>query len=158
MDGLVLYPNIWHGEGLSALRKRLKSWKEKYNSTNTILDLAEMVLKNTIFTLGNNTFKQKRCSVVGSNFAPPYSILFMEKLDEELLKESVCKTYLWCRYIVDKFFLWEHGKNKLKSFIDKINKVHPTIKFTAEWSKSSISFLDVTAILKEINRNWFIGC
>ena len=42
----------------------------------------------------------------------------------------------------DIFFLWEHGENKLKSFIDKINKVHPTIKFTAEWSKASINFLD----------------
>ena len=34
-------------------------------------------------------------------------------------------------YIDDIFLLWEHGENKLKSFINKINKVHPTIKFTA---------------------------
>ena len=40
--------------------------------------------------------------------------------------------FLWWRYIDDIFFLWEHGENKLKSFIDKIDKVHPTIKFTAE--------------------------
>ena len=38
-------------------------------------------------------------------------------------------------------FLWE---NKLESFIEKINNVHPTIKFTAEWSVTSINFLDVT--------------
>ena len=43
-------------------------------------------------------------------------------------------------------FLWE---NKLKHFIDKIIKVHPTIKFTAEWSKTSINFLDVTVYLIE---------
>ena len=43
-------------------------------------------------------------------------------------------------------FLWE---NKLKHFIDKITKVHPTIKFTAEWSKTSINFLDVTVYLIE---------
>ena len=42
--------------------------------------------------------------------------------------------------------LWE---NKLKHFIDKINKVHPTIKFTAEWSKTSINFLDATVYLIE---------
>ena len=40
-------------------------------------------------------------------------------------------------------------KNKLKSFIDKINKVHPKIRFTAEWSKASINFLDVTQSLIE---------
>ena len=32
----------------------------------------------------------------------------------------------------------------MTSFIVKINKVHPTIKFTAEWSTASINFLDVT--------------
>ena len=53
------------------------------------------------------------------------------------------------RYIDDIFFLWEHGENKLKSFIDKINKAYPTIKFTAEWSKTSINFLDVTVTLIE---------
>ena len=36
-----------------------------------------------------------------------------------------------------------------KSFIDKINKVHPPIKFIAEWSKTSINFLDATVSLVE---------
>ena len=47
----------------------------------------------------------------------------MTKLEDEILKEPEYKPYLWWRYIDDIFFLWEHGKNKLKSFIDKINKV-----------------------------------
>ena len=33
----------------------------------------------------------------------------------------------------DIFFLWEHGEIKLKSFIRKINEVHPAIKFKVEW-------------------------
>ena len=56
----------------------------------------------------------------------------MEELEEKIIKESEHKPYLWWRYIDDIFFLWEHGENKLKSFLDKINEVHPTIKFTAE--------------------------
>ena len=114
-----------------------------------LLDLAEVVLKNNIFTFGKKTLKQKRGTAIGTKFAPPYSILFMAELEEEIVKESECKPYLWWRYIDDIFFLWEHGENKLKSFIDKINKAHPTIKFTAEWSKTSINFLDVTVSLIE---------
>ena len=38
---------------------------------------------------------------------------------------------------------------KLKLYIDKINEVYRTIKFTAEWSKTSISFLDMTVSLIE---------
>ena len=66
-----------------------------------------------------------------------------------MIKESEYKPYLWWRYIDDIFFLREQGGNKLKSFIDKIYKVHPAIKFTANWSKTSISFLDVTVSLIE---------
>ena len=68
---------------------------------------------------------------------------------EDIIKEFEYKTYLWWRYIDDIFFSWEYGGNKLKSFIDKVNKVHPTIKFTAERSKTSIDFLDVTISLIE---------
>ena len=53
MDVLGLYPNIPHEEGLSALRKRLVNRKEKYVSTDTIIDLAEVVLKNNIFIFGD---------------------------------------------------------------------------------------------------------
>ena len=73
----------------------------------------------------------------------------MAELEEEMIKESEYKPYLWWRYIDDIFFLWQHGEDKLRSFIDKINKVHSTIKFTAERSKTSINFLDVTVSLIE---------
>ena len=42
------------------------------------------------------------------------------------------------------FFLWEHGEKKLKKFIEYLNEKHLTIKFTAEWSQTSITFLDVS--------------
>ena len=49
MDVAGLYANILQEEGLPALRKRLESWKEKYVSTDTIIDLAEVVLKINVF-------------------------------------------------------------------------------------------------------------
>ena len=80
---------------------------------------------------------QLRGIAIGTKFAPPYSILFMTKLEEEILREVELKPYLWWRYIDDIFFIWEHGEEKLKEFIDVLNKKHPTIKFTAEWSKAN---------------------
>ena len=44
---------------------------------------------------------------------------------------------------------WRSGEEKLRSFINDINKNHPTIKFTVEWSKTSINFLDVTVSIAE---------
>ena len=85
MDAVGLYPNIPHEEGLSALRKRLETRKEKYVPTDTIIDVAEVVLKNNIFTFGKKTLKQKRGTAVGTKFAPLYSILFMTELEEEII-------------------------------------------------------------------------
>ena len=81
--------------------------------------------------------------------ASPYSILFMAELEEEIPGKAEFKPYLWWKYIYDIFFLWEHGEEKLKTFIGNINKMHPTIKFTADWSKTSINFLDVTVSITE---------
>ena len=126
--------------GFFCIKKTTWNPKKKSVSTDTIIDLAEVVLKNNIFTFGKNTLKQKRRNAIGTKFAPLYSILFMAELEEKIIKISEYKVYLWWRYFDDIFFLWEHGRDKLNSFIDIINKVHPKIKFTAEWSKISINF------------------
>ena len=73
----------------------------------------------------------------------------MAELEEEILRKAEFKPYLWWRYIDDIFFLWEHGEEKLKSFIDNINKMHLTIKFTPDWSKTSKNFLDVMVSIAE---------
>ena len=51
---------------------------------------------------------------------------------------------MWWRYIDDIFFLWEHGEEKLKKFLEYLNEKHLTIKFPAEWSQASINFLDLS--------------
>ena len=102
-----------------------------------------------MFAFGKKTLQQKRGTAIGTKSAAPYSILLMAELEEKITNQSEYKPYLWWRYIDDIFFLWEQGENKLKSFLDKINEVHPTIKFTVECSKTSINSLSVTVSLAE---------
>ena len=52
------------------------------------------------------------------------------------------------RYIDDILFIWEHDEQSLTEFINEINSFHPTVKFTADWSKEQVSFLDVEVTLK----------
>ena len=148
VDVVGLYPNIPHDEGLSALQKILELRREKKVSTSTLVELAEVVLKNNVFTFGKKTLKQLRGTAIGTKFAPPNSILFMAELEEEILREVELNPYLWWRYIDDIFFIWEHGEENLKEFIDVLYKKHPNIKFTAEWSKKQTNFLDVTVSLE----------
>ena len=48
---------IPHEWGLFALRKRLDNRIEIYILSDTLFDLAEVVLKNNIFKFGENTLK-----------------------------------------------------------------------------------------------------
>ena len=48
----------------------------------------------------------------------------------------------WWRYIDDIFAIWPHGEEQLILFLEKINQLHPSIKFIAKWSAMSVSFLD----------------
>ena len=110
MDVVGSYPNIPHEEDLPALRKqRVKNWH--------------------IYIWEKDTSNKKRGTAIGTKLGPLYSILFMSELEEKIIKESEYKRYLRYRYLDEIIFLWE---NKLKVFTNKINEVHPTIKFKAE--------------------------
>ena len=77
MDVVGLYPNIPHGEGLASLCRFLETRDNKKISSDTLIELAEVVLTNNIFEFGGKTFKQKCGAAIGTKFAPPYVILFM---------------------------------------------------------------------------------
>ena len=66
--------------------------------------------------------------------------LFMAELEEKILNASEKKPLIWWSYIDDIFFIWEHGEESLEKFLNKLNSFHPTIKFTAEYSKETINF------------------
>ena len=138
-----LYPNIPHDEGLAAVRNALDERQEKTISTDSLVELAELVLKNNIFEFNSRVYKQKQGTAIGTKMAPPYAILFLDYLEKNFLDNSTFKPWLWWRYIDDIFLIWEHGEDELKNFINSLNDFHPNIKFTSDWSKESINFLDV---------------
>ena len=71
----------------------------------------------------------------------------MDSLEEDILSNSLLKPLVWWHYIDDIFMIWEHGE-ELQKFLETLNCYHPTIKFTAEYSRAKINFLDVTVIKK----------
>ena len=89
MDVVRLYPNIPLDEELPALRKRSDERDEKEVSADTLVELAELVLKNNIFDFNKKFLKQKRGTAIWTKFARPYSFLFMAELEEKNLKKLV---------------------------------------------------------------------
>ena len=56
---------------------------------------------------------------------------------------------LWLRFIDNIFMIWTHGQDQLDHFINYLNNIHPTIKFTSEASHTSINFLGTTVKIDE---------
>ena len=87
IDVVGLYPNIPHEEGLASLRRFLNTRTEKRVTTETLVELAEIVLKNNIFQFNEKTLRQLRRTAIGTKFAPPRAILFMADLEERILED-----------------------------------------------------------------------
>ena len=149
VDVVGLYPSIPHGEGLEAVREALDRRENPGVATDTLAGLASLVLENNYFEFNDRFYKQKLGTAIGTKFAPAYANLFMTRLEERLMDTFADKPLVWMRFIDDIFFIWTHGEDRLKLFIDHLNSSHDTIKFTSEHSTESISFLDVTVKVGE---------
>ena len=74
-------------------------------STESLIELAEFVLRNDYFEFNDRFKKQKEGTAIGTKFAPPYAIIFMVALEEEILESLIKKRWLWWRYIDDIFMI-----------------------------------------------------
>ena len=54
---------------------------------------------------------------------------------------------VWFCCIDDIFFIWTHGEKNLRNFMAEFNLFSDDIKFTYEYYKNTISFLDLKVIL-----------
>ena len=94
-DVVGLYPNIPHEEGLSALRKRLDNRMEKYISSDTLCDLAKVVLQKNFFKFGKNSKAKKRDCNQNKICTSLYS---KAELEQVIVRKAEFKPYLWWGY------------------------------------------------------------
>ena len=86
-------------------------------------------------------------AAIGTKFAPTYACIFMDNLETNFLNTQEYLPLAWYRYIDEISFIWTHGEEKLKYFLDNLNRYHPNINFTHEPNKECIKFLDLTVSL-----------
>ena len=75
--------------------------------------------------------------------------IFMGKLENHILMGRTLRPTVWWWFIDDIFVVRTHGEALLEEFMDSVNQLHSTIKFTAEWSTESVSFLDTKVIVRD---------
>jgi hypothetical protein len=100
--------------------------------------LLQIILEYSICLFNKNTYQQQFGTTMGTKPAPPYANIFMARnIDERLWK--IAEKYIvngeipmkhMKRFLDDIFFVFLGSIEKLHLFLDEINTIHPTIKFT----------------------------
>jgi len=97
------------------------------------------VLSSNIFEFDKKLYKQMIGTAMGTSCAPSYANIFMGEIDEKIL--ALSKTIsnkgpiiFYKRYIDDIFLIWDDAVDSLTIFLDKLNYLHPTLRFSARFT------------------------
>ena len=123
LDVTSLYTNTPHNEGIDACRFFLQKRTNKHIPTETICDLIRIILTMNNFTFNSKHYLQKHGTAMGTRMAPSYANLFLGKFERGAVLNSPHQPYLWLRFIDDIFMIWTAGPEKLKVFVDYLNRL-----------------------------------
>ena len=58
-------------------------------SSESLISLAEFVLKNNYFEFNSDVYCQISGTAMGTKFAPPYACMFMDMVETEFLEQEI---------------------------------------------------------------------
>ena len=148
LDVSSLYTNIDTDEGLTIVEEELGKTNQNKPSPKTLSCLLEKVLKLNNFTFGNEHYIQIKGTAMGTRVASNFANVYMGRLEERFVYQTewVDHIILWVRFIDDIFLIWKSDQDSLINFINYLNSVASSIKFTHEISAHSVNFLNTTAL------------
>lgn len=154
-DVINLYPSIPHDYGLTAITYWLEKYPEllppRFNKI-IIIESIRFILENNIFHFNNCHYIQNKGTAIGTDFAPDYANLTMGYFEIELFIsiknnfESSVSDYVikfWNRFLDDIFSSWNDSLDNLKKLFSLMNNINNNFKFTMNYSKNSIPYLDI---------------
>ncbi|KAJ8919473.1 hypothetical protein NQ315_016573, partial [Exocentrus adspersus] len=159
-DVVSLFTNVPVDKTLSIVRNKLENDNTVKDRTklnvSALMELLTLCIKTTYFQLENDFYQQDFGVAMGSSLSPIMSNTFMEHFEETYVKSYINKPKIWWRYVDDIFSIWPHGQDNLADFLNFLNNIEPTIKFTLELEENNkLPFLDVMISKNtEINSNF----
>ena len=141
IDVTSLYTNIPQDEGTDACLEAIGLAEASHIPLSVLLELFNIVLKCNVYSFDNSIYQQIQGTAMGTRMAPSYANLFMDRLERAFLAQEPTLPLVWKRYIDDILCIWTGSRSQLDGFLDRLNKVHPSIKFTWSISDTQVQFL-----------------
>ena len=112
------------------------------------IELMKTATTSVEFSFNNIMYRQIDGVAMGSPLGPALANIFVGYYESELFKK-VSKPTVYCRYVDDTFALF-HKETDFKKFLNSLNSLHPSLKFTFEKEiNNTLSFLDVLVTKSE---------
>ena len=142
-----LFTSIPIDPAITIIRRHLEPDKDLHQRTNMTVNhiccLLEFCLKNTYFQFKGRYYEQTEGAAMGSPISPIVANLFMEDLEVQAITTSPSPPVLWKRFVDDTFTIIQ--KQHKNSFLEHLNTINPSIKFTSEETRpgGSMPFLNI---------------
>ena len=148
MDITAMYTNVCHDEAIQAVKSLLQKhtnyiYDINRPSTTSLIKLLEIVLKQNYFQFNNKTYWQSLGAAQGSKVSPEVCDARVHLLENIAIAHAKESILLFLRFRDDIIMFWNNTEEKLNEFLTYINTLHDTLKFTFEYSKSQVTFLDL---------------
>ena len=76
------------------MRKSLDSREDQTVSTDSLIELADLALKNNYFEHNNKIFKQEQGTAIGAKFAPSYAVISLDDFEKSAIDGYALKPWV----------------------------------------------------------------
>ena len=111
--------------------------------TSDLKKLLSLCTENIQFTFNDTIYRQKDGVAMGSPLGPLFADIFMSKLENDQLKQTIEGITCYKRYVDDIFFTIE-STTDIATILNSFNSAHSNLNFTLETEiEDHMNFLDV---------------
>lgn len=147
LDVTALYSNIGHEKGIECIEEFFVQDSELLEGQKSfLLDAIRFILMNNFFAYDGGVYHQIKGTAMGTRMAPSYANLFMGSFESKFIMSNnpyLSKIILYKRFIDDLFILWDGNEEEAKAFVEILNSNPWDIKFTLNFGRDKIEFLDL---------------
>ena len=106
-------------------------------------DLVELCLSFNQFQVNDVFLRQVSGLFMGSSISPPIAMAYMEDFEKNKYEKSIpnrLKASVWKRFVDDCFLVYRGSEEDFETFLDLLNNLDSSIKFTCERSTPGTDF------------------
>ena len=122
----------------------METRNDKTIPSEFIIELLDLVLKYNIFVFDGHLYQQLIGTAIGTRCAPNVADIFilLSFIDEKIKtialnfsENEINPLLIFRRFLDDILFIFLGSNDKLHKFLDEMNKIAPSIKFTMQHTK-----------------------